>query len=252
MTTGKYRAISADGRPPRAHRSRSLPSASTWNASLGFGSLDVGSLEVGAGTPGRRSTASGTQSPQKRPAAVTGGASSNGRPPRTQELWESLPPEEQLRFCRHVDVFLTCTVTGWRRRKKNRSTSSPTPALSVISPGAPGPCGPFETGSSSYKGALSLELATVPVGARPGRSTAQGRVASGVHRPPYLRREPPKVGLGLSVRRLGSRIHTDAGGRATAGSRRGRANGCGHSGRSARANCSKVPPCPRSGHRHKK
>ncbi len=102
---GSIRAISRHGLLPRAHLSGPQPSATTGNAPLGLGSLDVGSLEVGD----RRTRLllhrfRDTVAEQE----ARGGdwrAIVELLRPRTQELWQSLPPEEQLRFRRHVERF---------------------------------------------------------------------------------------------------------------------------------------------------
>lgn len=102
---GSVRAISRHGLLPRAHLSGPQPGATTGSGPLGLGFLDLGALEVGD----RR-----TRLLLHRFRDAVAEEEARGGDwraivdllrPRTQELWQSLPPEEQRRFRSHVERF---------------------------------------------------------------------------------------------------------------------------------------------------
>ena len=164
--------------------------------------------------------------------------------PESQGLWQSLPPEEQLRFRRHAERF-------WN---VHRHRMAPAVAAQVHKLGDSGifrsfPGRVVAIEPSPHPLQLQVKLHSIELPYRwetdwlvncTGPSTfaftddrplAQSLRRRGLARPGHL-----DVG-----------IDTDAGGRVLTAVGTANASGCGHSGRSARANCSNPRPCLRSG-----
>ena len=232
---GSVRAISRHGLLPRAHVAGPQPRPT---------------MEVGYPEPGTRQTRLLLRQLRD---AVTKAEAGGGDwrdvvdmlRPHTQGLWQSLPPEEQLRFRRHVERF-------WN---VHRHRMAPAVAEQVEQLRDSGIFRPIAGRIVAVEPSpLSLQLQVkLPASKRSYRwgtdwlvncsgpatfmFTDDQVLALNLRRRGLARPGPWPLVLILMLTGVAS-PRTD-----------GQQSGCGRWGRSAKANCLKAQPCPRSGHR---